>query len=587
MKQEINRMNILEIKNLNFNYVDFPPLWENVNMQLEAGDFALLLGPSGSGKSCLMKHLIYKLAPYGNASGDILYKGQSLDSLSPYEHVKNIAYVSQNPDEQIVSESVWQELAFSLEQLGMPADKMRLRIAEVANFFGIQEWFWQKTNELSGGQKQILNLASTMVLKPEILVLDEADSNLDPVTRVSFLNILQRINVEMGTTILLSSHNWENTLDLANKVYYLNNQTLRNFDSNSDFINFIYSEIPEEISALPTASQVSYQLKEISTNNVKTRQDLSNALFGNNLPSLRNLATEFNAENNEHNMRINGVDENLLEIKDLQFKYKKVGENILDHLNLSVPTKSICFILGGNGSGKSTLLKCIVEQLQYSGSIKINSKENTGVKTFLLKKSSNRPRISYLPQNTRLLFSADTILEEIRLAFEAVAKEDIPYLADIFAIDLEEFGPETLLESFGLSERMNFNPGDLSGGELQRAALALILLNKPQLLLLDEPSNNLAYNDIEHLSKILERLRNKGLTILAVSHDLEFASKIADSCALIFQGEIVSHAEPHRFFADNFFYTTDSCKIAQDFQESDSIAITSEELLVQVSALGV
>ncbi len=580
-------MNILEIKNLNFNYVDFPPLWENVNMQLEAGDFALLLGPSGSGKSCLMKHLIYKLAPYGNASGEILYKGQSLDSLSPYEHVKNIAYVSQNPDEQIVSELVWQELAFSLEQLGMPADKMRLRIAEVANFFGIQEWFWQKTNELSGGQKQILNLASAMVLKPEILVLDEADSNLDPVTRVSFLNILQRINVEMGTTILLSSHNWENTLDLANKVYYLNNQALRKFDSNRDFINFIYSEIPEEISALPTASQVSYQLQEISTNNVKTRQDLSKALVGNNLPSLRNLSAEFNAENNEHSKRNNSAGQNLLEIKDLQFKYKKVGENILDHLNLSVPTKSICFILGGNGSGKSTLLKCIVEQLQYSGSIKINSEGNTGIKTLLPKKSSKRPRIAYLPQNTRLLFSTDTILEEIRLAFEAVSKEDMPYLADIFAIELENFSPETLLISFGLSERMNFNPGDLSGGELQRAALALILLNKPQLLLLDEPSNNLAYNDIEHLSKILERLRNKGLTILAVSHDLEFASKIADSCALIFQGEIVSHAEPHRFFADNFFYTTDSCKIAQDFQESDSIAITSEDLLEQVRALDV
>lgn len=578
-------MNILEIKNLNFHYVDFPPLWENVNIQLEAGDFALLLGPSGSGKSCLMKHLIYKLAPYGNASGEILYKGQSLDSLSPYEHVKNIAYVSQNPDEQIVSESVWQELAFSLEQLGIPADKMRLRIAEVANFFGIQEWFWQKTNELSGGQKQILNLASAMVLKPEILVLDEADSNLDPVTRVSFLNILQRINVEMGTTILLSSHNWENTLDLANKVYYLNNQALRNFDSNRDFINFIYSEIPEEISALPTASQVSYQLQEISTNNVKTRQDLSKALVGNNLPSLRNLSAELNIENNEHSKGNNSAGQNLLEIKDLQFKYKKVGENILDHLNLSVPTKSICFILGGNGSGKSTLLKCIVEQLQYSGSIKINNVGNTGLKTLLPNRSSKRPRISYLPQNTRLLFSADTILEEIRLAFEAVSKEDIPHLADIFAIELENFSPETLLISFGLGERMNFNPGDLSGGELQRAALALILLNKPQLLLLDEPSNNLAYNDIEHLSKILERLRNKGLTILAVSHDLEFASKIADSCALIFQGEIVSHAEPHRFFADNFFYTTDSCKIAQDFQESDSIAITSEELLEQVRAL--
>ncbi len=573
-------MNILEIKNLNFNYVDFPPLWENVNMQLESGDFALLLGPSGSGKSCLMKHLIYKLAPYGNASGEILYKGQSLDSLSPYEHVKNIAYVSQNPDEQIVSESVWQELAFSLEQLGMPADKMRLRIAEVANFFGIQEWFWQKTNELSGGQKQILNLASAMVLKPEFLVLDEADSNLDPVTRVSFLNILQRINVEMGTTILLSSHNWENTLNLANKIYYLNNQALRNFNSNSDFINFIYSDYPEEIAALPTASQVSYQLGEISTDNVKSRNDLSNALVGKNLPSLKNLPSGSNAKNNDNR---SSSSENLLEIKDLQFKYKKVGENILDHLNLDVPTESICFILGGNGSGKSTLLKCIVDQLKYSGSIKINTGENFS----LAKKISKRPRIAYLPQNTRLLFSANTVLDEIKLAFASISKEDIPYLADIFAIELEKFNPESLLINFGLGERLDFNPGDLSGGELQRAALALILLNKPQLLLLDEPSNNLAYNDIEHLNKILERLRSKGLTILAVSHDLEFASKIADSCALIFQGEIVSHAEPHRFFADNFFYTTDSCKIAQDFQDLDSIAITTSELLEQIKALNV
>lgn len=571
-------MNILEIKNLNFNYVDFPPLWENVNMQLQAGDFALLLGPSGSGKSCLMKHLIYKLAPYGNASGEILYKGQSLDSLSSYEHVKNIAYVSQNPDEQIVSESVWQELAFSLEQLGMPADKMRLRIAEVANFFGIQEWFWQKTNELSGGQKQILNLASAMVLKPKFLVLDEADSNLDPVTRVSFLNILQRINVEMGTTILLSSHNWENTLNLANKIYYLNNQALRNFNSNSDFINFIYSDYPEEMAALPTASQVSYQLGEISTDNVKSRNDLSNALVGKNLPSLKNLASGSNAKNNDNR---SSSRENLLEIKDLQFKYKKVGENILDHLNLDVPTESICFILGGNGSGKSTLLKCIVDQLKYSGSIKINTGENFS----LAKKISKRPRIAYLPQNTRLLFSANTVLDEIKLAFASISKEDIPYLADIFAIELEKFNPESLLINFGLGERLDFNPGDLSGGELQRAALALILLNKPQLLLLDEPSNNLAYNDIEHLSKILERLRSKGLTILAVSHDLEFASKIADSCALIFQGEIVSHAEPHRFFADNFFYTTDSCKIAQDFQDLDSIAITTSELLEQIKAL--
>ena len=559
-------MKILDVKNLSFNYVDFPPVWENLNFSINEGDITVLLGPSGSGKSVLLQQLIYKLAPFGNFSGEILYRDEDLLEMDPKTRVAKIAYVAQNPDDQLISESVWQEMSFNLENLGVEPEIMRSRIAEIANFFGIQEWFWDKTHELSGGQKQILNVASALVLKPDILVLDEADSSLDPVTRSEFLAMLKRLNEELGLTILMSSHNWSMLLPFADKVLYLDEQSIQEFDSGSSFAMHVLRNKAEQAQALPAATQLSLALGagEAGRADGTGRAEVDLAMtVGQAKKQLADADRRLEAVTPP----VLTKKENILEVKDLSFRYKKTGQNILNHMDFSVPEKSISFILGGNGSGKSSLLKCLVGQVNYAGKIKW---------------SSNAVKLAYLPQNVRLLFSAGSILDEINNAYNLLGPEALDYLADLLTVEKTELSAARILTEFGLGHRLDFHPSDLSGGELQRAALALVLLDKTDVLLLDEPSNNLAYEDKKYLGELLLKLKGKGLSIIAVSHDLEFCAELADYQALLFQGEILSFNRPHEFFNDNFFYTTDASRISRDFTASGYSAITGAELLASL-----
>lgn len=539
-------MNLLEIKNLTFNFPSFPTIWEDLNFELPQGSFTALFGPSGSGKSALLRQLIYKLEPYGKLNGEIFYKGRELNSLSPQERVEKIAFVTQNPEEQIISESVWQELSFTLENLAIPAEEMRNRIAEISNFFGIQEWFWQKTNELSGGQKQILSLASALVVKPDLLILDEPDSSLDPVTQSEFLSIIRRLNTELGITVLISSHNWSKILPIADQVLYLENKNITSYNTAEEFIQASGSTGAKH--ALPAASQLGLSLyNKVLLTVGEAKRELS----GN-----KQVLEEITLPEVDEK-------ENIVEIKDLSFRYNKGQKNILNHLNLEIPEQSISFIMGANGSGKSSFLKCIIEQVKYSGKIKWKN---------------NNIRKAYLPQNPRLLFSTETIVSELENVYNKLNDSDLDYQSNLFNLEKEELSASRILEEFGLGHRLEFHPDDLSGGELQRAALALVLLDQTDLLILDEPSSNLAPNDKEYLKYILKNLRASGMTVIAVSHDLEFCAEVADYAALLFQGEVINLQEPHKFFNDNYFYTTDACRIAQPFTDGLA-AITINELM--------
>ena len=582
-------MDLFKIENLSFNYLGFPAIWENLNFTIKAGKFTLLIGPSGAGKTCLIKQFIYKLAPFGNRTGKIFYKNQDLETLSAEERVKKFGCVAQNVEEQIISESVWQELAFSLEELGVEPNKMRLRIAEIANFFGIQEWFWNKTNELSGGQKQILNLASAMTLKPEILFLDEAESSLDPVSKIDFLNLLKRINSELGTNILLSSHNWPEVLPLADDILYLDEQKIQYFDSPHAFSEYILAESEKQHISLPISTRISHLLnKDLVFSNGEAKVQLEEFFLenteNNNLREIHseNIPTVTKETSNKTSIfklcsqkmgKTQEEKNTIVEVKNLSFKYKKVGKNILDNLNLKIPKASFTSILGGNGSGKSSLLKCLLGELDYSGKVKWNVSEK------------RKARLAYLPQNVRLLFSSDSIIAEIRKAFVSLTIDEKSELAKIFNLQADNFSPESLLEKFKLSDRANFHPSDLSGGELQRAAIALVLLNQPDVLLLDEISNNLSIEDLQEVKLILKTLLAKGLSIIAVSHDLEFCAELSDHCALLFQGEIVSFSKPQDFFSNNYFYTTDACRISQGLvNDAQAAYITSNELLEKIKA---
>ncbi|MBQ7895324.1 MAG: ABC transporter ATP-binding protein, partial [Oscillospiraceae bacterium] len=207
------------IKNLSFSYpVTNKECLSSVNLSIEKGDYVVLCGKSGSGKTTLLRHLKTVLCPVGKRSGEILFEGTPLEQVSLRDQSAKIGYVMQNPDDQIVTDKVWHELAFGLESLGCDQKTMRLRVAEMASYFGIADWFHRNVSELSGGQKQLLNLASIMAMQPEVLILDEPTSQLDPIAASDFLNTVKKINRELGTTIIITEHRLEDIYYAADKV---------------------------------------------------------------------------------------------------------------------------------------------------------------------------------------------------------------------------------------------------------------------------------------------------------------------------------------------------------------------------------
>ena len=212
-------MKIIEVKNFSFRYAigDRDSL-ENVTLDVEEGTFNVLCGKSGCGKSTLLRQLKSDLAPYGSKSGRICYYGQNLTEIDHSQQSQEIGYVLQNPENQIVTDNVWHELAFGLESLGYDTPSIRLRVAEMASYFGIHQWFYKNVSELSGGQKQLLNLASIMAMHPDMLILDEPTSQLDPIAASDFLETVKKINRDLGTTIILTEHRLEEVFPSADRV---------------------------------------------------------------------------------------------------------------------------------------------------------------------------------------------------------------------------------------------------------------------------------------------------------------------------------------------------------------------------------
>ena len=563
-------MALLDVKDLSFSFPQADYLWEHLNFSLEPASVTLLAGPNGSGKSTLLSHMVYKLAPHGQGTGRIVFRGKDLDTWDGKDLIQSIAYVGPNPDRQMVSESVWQELAFAPENLGMDPYTMRLRIADVCNFFGIEDWFWQKTSELSGGQKQILNLASALVLQPDLLILDEADAHLDPLMREQFWDTVKRLNEVLGLTVLLCSHNWSKVLPLISQVLYLEDKSIESFTSASAFASYLLENGSPLARALPAPSQASFIL---GTGSEKSFSEGLPLTFAQIRPLLDRFKT-FQPESaivdkdsptkarmnrpNSKNSNINRPkNKALLQIKDLSFRYQKDRPLVLNRLNLTLDEGAFFFLLGSNGSGKSTLLKCILGALKFRGKILYKGKA-----------SKDTIRLAYLPQNAYLLFKEDTVLEEFT------------------SRGLEEDRALSGLAALGLYDLKDLHPLDLSGGQAQSLALRLLILGEPDLLLLDEPSNNLSPQGRDNLARELGAYRKAGGTIFAVSHDLDFCAENATHVGLLFQGEISGVFSPQDFFSQNFFYTTDASRLAAYLDLEPDQTVTNADLMKKLEQAG-
>lgn len=552
-------MEILRVDGLKFSYPNqLKKALNNINFSIDEGDFVLICGESGCGKSTLLRHLKPELSPHGQVSGDIYYYSQKINDYSSKQLASEIGYVLQNPDSQIVTDKVWHELAFGLENMGLDTQSIRLRVAEMASFFGIQGWFRKNVNDLSGGQKQLLNLASIMAMQPKILILDEPTSQLDPIAAKDFIDTLVRINKELSTTIIMTEHNLEDIYSVCDKVIVMEDGKVICNDTNYKVVDILSGDKNHKMfKSLPTPSKIYNQLNEYLEGANKSpltvkdcRQWLNDSMDEVTITKLDDTETEINIDEKDREIAI--------ELKDVYFQYNKISEPTIRDLSFKVYKGEIYSILGGNGTGKSTTLSLVARQRKpQRGKIFINNIE--------IKKYNNKSlyenNLALLPQNPQSLFVFETVREDLEEVL-ILKNKDREY------IDKEVKRVSKLLD---IEHLLEHHPYDLSGGELQRAGMAKVMLLNPKIILLDEPTKGLDAYCKEEIGKMLMKLRDMGVTIVVVSHDIEFSARYSDRCAMFFDGSIVSEGTPREFFLGNNFYTTVSNRIARNIFEDTLI----------------
>ena len=537
-----------QIKDLTFSYPTSKgkKSLDSVNLSIEKGEYIVLCGKSGSGKTTLLRQLKSVLAPHGKRSGEILFGGVPLEKVSQRDQSRKIGYVMQNPDDQIVTDKVWHELAFGLESLGCDQKTMRARVAEMACYFGIADWFHRDVANLSGGQKQLLNLASIMAMQPEVLILDEPTSQLDPIAASDFLNTVRKINIELGTTVIITEHRLEDIFPYADRAIVMDSGKVIADDTPRNIGKLLYEQKNDMFAAMPTPVRVFYGAEGLGDCPLTVREG-------------RTWLSKTYPEPKVHSLPVTELDDEIenpaLSLKELWFRYEKDSPDVLRGVSAQVPAGVLYAIVGGNGAGKSTTLKAICGICKpYRGKVKVFGKPVEKYKAAELFGGC----LAMLPQDPKSLFVKKTVREDL-----AEMTKDETKIAEIAAV----CEIESLLDS---------HPYDLSGGEQQRSALAKVLLTNPKLLLLDEPTKGIDSFFKEKLAKILCKLKEQDITIVMVSHDVEFCAKYADMVSMFFDGQILTTDGPKQFFGNNSFYTTAANRMSRHVF---SMAVTAEDVV--------
>ena len=535
-------MAIFELRELSFRYPNgVSPAIDQVNITVERGEFITLVGPTGSGKSTLLRLLKPELIQNGELIGTILFDGRPITELDPRESAAKIGYVAQSPEEQIVTDKVWHELAFTLENLGKKQAEIARRVAETAAYFGIAPWYRKSTAELSGGQKQLLNLAAVMTADPEVLILDEPTAQLDPIEAARFIETLYKLNRETGVTVIISEHRAEELLPLCDRMIVLDGGRIVHNDAPRDIANHITADSPY-LRYLTTAARIFIMSGGVGECPLSVRE--GQQYFYDHAPK-NDKTTPAHPTDSSSTVA--------LELKDIWFRYEKSAPDVLSGLSLSVNAGEIFALLGANGCGKSTAAAVITGvKKPYSGKIKLFGKPLKEHKNGSLYKEN----LSLLPQDVESVFLHATVREELK-GCEAI-------LADL---------------PFDLSPLFDRHPFDLSGGERQLVALCKALRTKPRLLILDEPSKGLDPVYKQQLSAFLKQLKANGMTILLISHDLEFAASCADRCALFFDGAIAACDATADFMNGNRCYTTPASRITRGVCENAYTAELAAECI--------
>ncbi len=519
---------MFQIKDYTFRYPNNEKdALSHVNLTIQEGHFYVICGVSGCGKTTLLRSMKPGLSPVGEVSGEIQYKNRLVEDLDAFCGASEIGYLLQDAEAQLVTDTVWHELSFALENLNTPMGQMRGRVAEIAACFGLEALLDKKVDELSGGQQQILNLASIMTLSPKVLLLDEPCAKLDPLAVVEFMALIHRIHIEYGITVVMIEQRLEDVLFYATDVVLMEQgQVVANVPK-EEFADTLLGRRMEFM--LPPAMQLGNYLR---SKGVECNHSVYSVAEGRKLLKkyLENIDNPKVSPLIDENIDTHISQCNLM--KNISFRYEKQHRDILRQTSFSIQEAKITALLGGNGAGKSTLLKVIIGACKpYRG--KLLYKGTCG----------------YLPQDAKMLFLQDTIGEELQ---ESVTSEAEQTLLEYY------------IDQFDIRNILNKHPYDVSGGEIERGALVKVLLKRPKLLLLDEPTLGLDANSKLVLGQLLDKLKQQGITVLMVTHDLEFCGQVADACAMLFAGEIVTQDSMRSFFDKQQFYTTQVARMTRD-----------------------
>ncbi len=545
----------ITVQDLSFTYAGAAqPALQEVSLEIPQGSFVVLFGKTGCGKTTLLRHFKSVLTPHGQRTGQVRYGGQPLEEVDARTQAADIAFVMQDPDAQIVTDKVWHELAFGLENLGIDQQTMRMRVAEVASYFGMQSWFNSKVAELSGGQKQLLALASALVLQPSVLVLDEPTSQLDPLSAAEFLNTVRTINKEFGTTVILSEHRLEDVYADADMAVALDAGRVLAAGKPQDVALKIFAQGHELGFALPTPARVFYQAEDPQGGarmplSVREGRSWLQSRRGNAVSASPAAAAEEPGRTTQE-----GKTPAAFEVCDLWFRYERDLPDVLSGASFTVPAGQSYAFVGGNGVGKSTLLALLCAALKpQRGSVKLFGKKLSSWP----KDELFHGNLALLPQDPSALFVKTTVREELEEMSSSI--QDVVDLCD-------------------LGYLLNMHPLDLSGGEAQRAALAKVLLRKPRVLLLDEPTKGIDAAYKRQLAQLFDQLKAQGTTIILASHDLEFCARYAETVALLFNGEVAAEAPAKEFFAQARYYTTAANRMCRGIAEGAVIEEDMEAL---------
>ena len=498
---------MIELRGITFSYDDAAPVLDGVDLVVDEGELVLVSGPTGVGKSTLLG-VVTGLVPRfsgGTLDGDVLLDGVSIVQTPPRERAHAIGYVGQNPAAGFVTDTVEEELAYGMEQLGLPPETMRRRVEETLDLLGIADLRHRDLRTLSGGQQQRVAIGSVLTMHPRLLVLDEPTSALDPTAAEEVLATLTRLVHDLGVSVLLAEHRLERVIPFVDRMCLLTGAG-----------RVTVGEPGELLVTSPVVPPI---------------VELGRAAGWSPLPlsvrDARRLARDLTERLGAPPVTVDGPAETAVAVRALEVVH---GQTVaVRDLDLELAAGRVTALMGRNGSGKSSLLWAI----QGSGRRTAGRVDVSGSDPAALAPAGRRALVGLVPQNAADLLYLETVDQECA------------------ASDGGSGACRALLDRLVPGIPGDQHPRDLSEGQRLALALALVLVSRPPVLLLDEPTRGLDYSAKHVLAGILRGLTAEGHAVLVATHDVEFVAQVADDVVVLADGEVVSAGPVRRVVAES------------------------------------